>query len=62
MSWVQPDLHLGPVTQNLAHDYIAQDYAATVRLPAGGTWEATVRAGIDRFTDSRVIIAVDIPD
>jgi hypothetical protein len=62
MSWIEPDLHLGPVTRNLAHDHIAQDYAGTVRLPAGGTREATVRANIDRFTDSRVTITVDLPD
>ncbi len=62
MAWTQPELGLGPISVNLGHDHIAQEYTGIVRLPAGGTWEVTIRADIDRFTDSRVTITVELPD
>jgi copper transport protein len=62
VSWTQPEQQLGPIQQSLMHNHVAGIYYGTVTLPVSGTWEATIRADIDRFTDSRVSITVELPD
>lgn len=61
IAWFHPDKEVGPITYTLAWDPGSSSYRATGRIPLSGDWRVTVRAEIDRFTDSRATVNVAVP-
>ncbi|MCO5218603.1 MAG: copper resistance protein CopC [Thermomicrobiales bacterium] len=59
--WTLPDEGLGPITVRLFPDELSTSYGGTTALPSSGDWTLTIRARIDRFTDSRGSVTVSVP-
>lgn len=56
-----PDQELGPFTAEPELDPETGKYAATLTLPAAGTWEVQVSARIDTYAEPIAVIPVTVP-
>lgn len=59
--WTLSHEGLGPITVDLARDESTGSYVGATTLPSSGDWTITIRAKIDRFTDSRGSVTIPVP-